>query len=250
MAFYTVVQNAVDVQSTSSGRSNNGSPSPNCFQGFYIMRPVTEEHDDKRRGESDPSSKKLETKNVVYEEVSLACYIPWASFEKPKILLRILQQTWKAKIADFEINPEGYAICSTDGYCNFDLKTSGVGVWFGKDHVANISEPLPVPGTSDRAELTAILYAIIAAKEAGLKKLLIRADSTYAKNCVTVWIPMWKRNNWRVMTRKRVQNLNEIRAIDLSFSHMDVDFKWVPMAENRDADQLAKAGAAESYGSK
>ncbi|CAG0919190.1 unnamed protein product [Notodromas monacha] len=200
MPFYAEEPKAVNVQSTSSGRSNNGSSLPiRVFSGLALVSQVTEVHDDdprhssschKRGVESDfvssyPSSKKLKTVNIV---------------DEPKIPPRILQQAQKAKISDFKFDTDGYAICYTDGSCVTNLKTSGVGVWFGKDHVANISEPLPVPGTSNRAELTAILYAIHAAKA---------ADET------------------------RVS-------------------KWISSDENGDADELAKAGAAESlriYGS-
>ncbi|CAG0919191.1 unnamed protein product [Notodromas monacha] len=267
MPFYAEEPKALDVQSTSSGRSNNGSSLPiRVLSGLVLVRQVTEVHDDdprhssgcqKREVESDfvsssyPSSKKLKTDNTVDEPTSCRVF-KCTAFEEPTIPSKILQQARKAKISDFKFDTDRYAICYTDGSCVTNLKTSGVGVWFGKDHVANISEPLPVPGTSNRAELTAILYAIHAAKEAGLKKLRIRTDSSYAKNCITVWMANWEDNDWKTTAGTAVLNQNEIRAIRRALSFVEVDFKWVSRAENGDADELAKAGADESlriYGS-
>ncbi|CAG0922121.1 unnamed protein product, partial [Notodromas monacha] len=108
----------------------------------------------------------------------------------------------------------------------------------------NISEPLSVPGTSNRAELTAVLYAIHIAKEAGLSKLEVRTDSKYAKNCVTVWLPKWKGNNWQTTANKDVLNQNEIRAIDEAFNYVEVKFKWIrghsKEKGNEAADRLAR----------
>ncbi|CAG0925089.1 unnamed protein product, partial [Notodromas monacha] len=207
---------------------------------------------EKRRAETDimSPSRIFRPDLVAREPESVVASAVRATYEKPKIPPKILEQARKAKVSDFTFTPDGFASCYTDGSCNTSLKTSGVGVWFGPDHVANISEPLAVPGTSNRAELTAVLYAIHVAKEAGLIKLEVRTDSTYAKNCVTVWLPNWRSNNWQTTAKEDVLNQNEIRAIDEACNYLEVKFKWIQAQSgekgNEAADRLARLGAAES----
>ncbi|CAG0925925.1 unnamed protein product, partial [Notodromas monacha] len=85
---------------------------------------------------------------------------------------------------------------------------------------------------------------------AGLSKLEVRTDSTYAKNCVTVWLPNWRSNNWQTTANEDVLNQNEIRAIDEACNHLEVKFKWIQAHSgeegNEAADRLARLGAAES----
>ncbi|CAG0922157.1 unnamed protein product [Notodromas monacha] len=210
---------------------------------------------EKRRADTDiisvePPSKIFRPDLVVREPESVVPSAVRATYEKPTIPPKILEQARKAKVSDFAFTPDGFAICYTDGSCNSSLKTSGVGVWFGPDHVANISEPLSVPGTFNRAELTAVLYAIHVAKEAGLSKLEVRTDSLYAKNCAAVWLPKWKQNNWQTTANKDVLNQKEIRAIDEAFNHVEVKFKLIRAfsgEEGREgADRLSRLGADES----
>ncbi|CAG0919550.1 unnamed protein product [Notodromas monacha] len=102
-------------------------------------------------------------------------------------------------------------------------------------------------GVHPGAELLAVLYAIHVAREAGLDMLEVRTDSRYAVNCLTQWLPTWKRNNWRTAAGTPVENKKEIRAIDEVRDHMDVRFEWTPGhsgdSGNSAADSLAKRGA-------
>ncbi|CAG0923210.1 unnamed protein product [Notodromas monacha] len=218
-------------------------------------RPTCSGSAEKRRAETDiisvdPPAKIFRLDLVFREAESVVASAVRATYEKPQIPPKILDQARKAKVSDFTFTLDGFAICYTDGSCITHLQISGVGVWFGKDHVANISEPLPVPGTSNRAELTAVLYAIHVAKEAGLSKLEVRTDSIYTKNCVTVWLPKWKGNNWQTTANKDVLNQNEIRAIDEAFNYVEVKFKWIQAHSgeegNEAADRLARLGVDKS----
>ncbi|CAG0923420.1 unnamed protein product [Notodromas monacha] len=162
----------------------------------------------------------------------------------------ILERARMANRNTFLYTHDGFAYCYADGSCMEPARNAGVGVWFGHNHIANISEPLSVPGTNNRAELLALLYAIHAAKASGLQCLEIRSDSKYAIQCVTDWLPKWKNNNWQTCACTSVENQVEIRAIDEARSNMNVRFEWVPGHSgdfgNGAADALAKAGATES----
>ncbi|CAG0922122.1 unnamed protein product [Notodromas monacha] len=169
---------------------------------------------------------------------------------------RVMDGAQRAYLASsrFYHTDDGYAYCYADGSCMEPVRNAGVGVWFGQDHLANVSEPLEVPGTNNRAELLALLYAIHAASGSGVQMIEIRSDSQYAINCVTIWLPNWKRNGWRTQSNHVVENQAEIRAIDdvrIDLQHsMHVRWKWVPGHSgdpgNDAADRLAKAGAAQS----
>ncbi|CAG0919549.1 unnamed protein product [Notodromas monacha] len=169
---------------------------------------------------------------------------------QPAIPLRILVQARLAEDDDFHFTEDGFAICYTDGSCMGRLRNAGVGVWFGNDHVANICEPLPIPGTNNKAELLAVLYAIHAARESGLDMLEVRTDSRYAIYSLTEWLPKWKSNNWLTTENTDVQNQGEIRAIDEVRNYMEVRFEWTPghagNSGNSAADSLAKRGAARA----
>ncbi|CAG0923209.1 unnamed protein product [Notodromas monacha] len=165
---------------------------------------------------------------------------------------RVLEGARRARsnMNSFFRNSNGVVCCYADGSCMEPERNAGVGVWFGPDNVANISEPLPVPGTNNRAELLALLYAIYAAKEAGLQQLVIRSDSQYAINCVTDYLPRWKSNSWRTMGGDDVQNQTEIRAIDGASVGISVKYEWVEGHAghhgNGEADALAKKAAEQS----
>lgn len=59
---------------------------------------------------------------------------------------------------------EGVPVVYTDGACSSNGRTgaaAGIGVYWGEEHVDNISEPLlNGPPTNNRAELTAVIKAI------------------------------------------------------------------------------------------
>ncbi|CAG0919548.1 unnamed protein product [Notodromas monacha] len=172
--------------------------------------------------------------------------------EHPQIPSRVLERARLAKADDYDFTPDGFAKCYTDGSCMGQVRNAGVGAWFGPQHVANISEPLPIPGTNNRAELMAVLYAVNAAKESGLNKVEIRTDSKYTIKCLTEWLPKWKQNNWQTAANTNVENQAEIRAIEKACSSIDVRFEWTEghsgNVGNEAADTLAKRGAAEALG--
>ncbi|CAG0920671.1 unnamed protein product [Notodromas monacha] len=92
---------------------------------------------EKRRAEIMSPSKIFRPDLVFREAESVVASAVRATYEKPTIPPKILEQGRKAKVSDFTFTPDGFASCYTDGSCNTSLKTSGVGVWFGPDHVAS-----------------------------------------------------------------------------------------------------------------
>jgi ribonuclease HI len=66
----------------------------------------------------------------------------------------------------------------TDGSCNLQTKAAGAGVFFGTDDPRNITSEVPGVQTSQRAELYAVLLALIACRQ--MKKVTVATDSRYA----------------------------------------------------------------------
>jgi ribonuclease HI len=71
----------------------------------------------------------------------------------------------------------------TDGSCldqaNKVKRVAGVGVFVGKDHPKNVSEPLEGAQTNQRAELKAMIRGLQVARELGFKHVRLFTDSTY-----------------------------------------------------------------------
>ena len=138
-----------------------------------------------------------------------------------------------------------------DGACPSNGRAearAGIGVYFGGDDPRNVSLPLgPGPQTNQRAELAAILAALIsfshaddaaaaaaAAAAGGLgakgertlkrernegqtkeQELHLYCDSNYAVQCVGPWADRWEANGWRTTGGTSVSNADIIKAVRL-----------------------------------
>ncbi|KAL8269925.1 hypothetical protein Esti_006155 [Eimeria stiedai] len=122
---------------------------------------------------------------------------------------------------------------------------AGLGVYFGDDDPRNVSLPLASgPQTNQRAELAAILAALISFAHAddsaaaagkgrgGLKRpskvereqqLHVHCDSNYAINCVGPWADRWESNGWRTAGGSPVVNADLIKAVRLMLKRRQQD---------------------------
>lgn len=140
----------------------------------------------------------------------------------------------------------------TDGGCYNNggpNAAAGIGVFWGPGDPRNVGEPLPGHlHSSQRGELGAALRALNDTahfRETGTA-LLIITDSMYTINCVTAWLPNWKRNGWRSFTGSPVLNRDLIMAIDAARQGRVVNFKHVRghrgIYGNENSDILASKG--------
>ncbi|KFY88259.1 hypothetical protein V500_06449 [Pseudogymnoascus sp. VKM F-4518 (FW-2643)] len=106
----------------------------------------------------------------------------------------------------------------------------------------------PCP-TNQRAELTAIIRGLRMAvnKNSTLQNrpcldVKIYSDSTYAVNCMTLWIDTWRRNGWRTYEGTPVLNQDLIiqahELHDFLRELGNLNYYWILRGENREADQL------------
>ncbi|KAF9270840.1 hypothetical protein L218DRAFT_952907 [Marasmius fiardii PR-910] len=92
--------------------------------------------------------------------------------------------------------PERYEdlVVYCDGACKNNgtgKSTAGIGVWWGDNDKRNLCERCPGTQTNNCAELVAIVRALEQASIDVKRRLVIMTDSTYAKDCLTVWIKKW-----------------------------------------------------------
>ncbi|KAL2720879.1 ribonuclease H1-like isoform X1 [Vespula squamosa] len=147
------------------------------------------------------------------------------------------------------VGKEDYIDVYTDGACSSNGRRgaqAGIGVWFGDDHPLNVSKPVVGRATNNMAEIQAVTVAARQAKKAGITKLKINTDSKFLINCITNWMPKWKRNGWKTATNKPVINKTELLEMEAALKSLDV--KWnhvnghVGIYGNEMADKLARQG--------
>lgn len=141
-----------------------------------------------------------------------------------------------------------------DGACKNNGKSNavgGVGVWFGKDHISNVSEPLiGERQTNIRAELTAAIRTIEQVNEHyGFDKAIaIHTDSEYTINCITNWIKKWKVNGWKTTKKVEIANKDLIQLLDSLICDRNGTVNWhfvkghSGIEGNECSDKLANMG--------
>jgi ribonuclease HI len=104
--------------------------------------------------------------------------------------------------------------------------------------------------TNNRMELTAPIKAL----ESLTRPVTVRiyTDSTYVRNGITSWVPMWKANGWRTAAKKPVKNEDLWRKLDEVAARHHAEWHWVKghsgHPENERADRLAVKGLEEAVG--
>eukprot|EP00914_Ancora_sagittata_P022943 GHVO01045566.1.p1 GENE.GHVO01045566.1~~GHVO01045566.1.p1 ORF type:complete len:301 (+),score=36.83 GHVO01045566.1:39-941(+) len=103
----------------------------------------------------------------------------------------------------------------TDGSCRFNghsgRATAGWGVFFDDDDHRNSSGVVPGLQTNQRAELFAILMALLIMKEED-GVLVIHTDSIYSIRCLTCWYDKWESRDWQTSMNESVKNQELIKT--------------------------------------
>ncbi|MDY6847488.1 MAG: ribonuclease HI [Chloroflexota bacterium] len=95
--------------------------------------------------------------------------------------------------------------------------------------------------TNNRMELRAALEALRALTEPC--RVVLYTDSEYLKKGITLWMPNWKRRNWRRKGGK-LANVDLWMKLDEEIARHDVHWRWVKSHSgntlNERVDQLAR----------
>ena len=102
-------------------------------------------------------------------------------------------------------------------------------------------------GTNNQGELMAVLDLFRSTAHVPQEDLLILCDSQYVINCITKWMPGWKRKGWRKADGKPVLNVDLLKDIDQAIVGRKYTFEWVKGHAGHDlneaADERARAVA-------
>ncbi|XP_015174957.1 PREDICTED: ribonuclease H1 [Polistes dominula] len=149
------------------------------------------------------------------------------------------------------IKSESYTDVYTDGACSlngYKGARAGIGVWFDAPHLKHLNLAKPVIGraTNNRAEIQAVMMAARQAKKAGIKRLRICTDSKFLINCITKWMPKWKRNGWLTASKNPVINKEELLEMEKELESLQIIWKHVRghsgVFGNEMADKYARIG--------
>lgn len=80
--------------------------------------------------------------------------------------------------------------------------------------------------TNNQAELMAVL-SLLTETAGTTEPLHVLCDSQYVINCLTKWMPGWKRKGWKKADGKPVLNRDLIEQLDAALSGRKVTFEWV-----------------------
>ncbi|WP_077490794.1 ribonuclease HI family protein [Sinomonas mesophila] len=102
-------------------------------------------------------------------------------------------------------------------------------------------------GTNNQGELMAVLDLFRATAHLPEEPLRILCDSQYVINCVTKWMPGWKKRGWKKADGKPVLNVDLLHQIDAELAGRTYTFEWVKghagHTLNEAADERARACA-------
>ena len=114
----------------------------------------------------------------------------------------------------------------TDGACSGN---PGIGGW-GVVILINDNDPIFLNGgeiqtTNNRMELTATIKALKYFKEHQLITLI--TDSKYVKDGIESWIANWKKNGWRMTSKKPVKNKELWVELDSQIAKHNITWNWI-----------------------
>lgn len=98
-------------------------------------------------------------------------------------------------------------------------------------------------GTNNQGELMAVLDLFRATEHVAEEPLRILCDSQYVINCVTKWMPGWKRKGWRKADGKPVLNVDLLERIDEAIAGRRYTFEWVKGHAGHDLNEAADVRA-------
>jgi ribonuclease HI len=98
-------------------------------------------------------------------------------------------------------------------------------------------------GTNNQGELMAVLDLFRSTAHRADEPLLILCDSQYVINCVSKWMPGWKRKGWRKADGKAVLNVDLLKDIDAAIRGRNYSFEWVKGHAGHDLNEAADVRA-------
>ena len=95
-------------------------------------------------------------------------------------------------------------------------------------------------------ELMAVLDLFRSTAHIPEEPLHILCDSQYVINCITKWMPGWKRKGWRKADGKPVLNVDLLKDIDAAIVGRKYTFEWVKGHAGHDLNEAADDRARDA----
>lgn len=139
----------------------------------------------------------------------------------------------------------------TDGSC---LGNPGPGGFAALIHIGDTQREVSgeaLKTTNSRMELMAAIIGLELVLEPSFIKLY--SDSAYVIDGISIWIPGWKKRNWRTYKGARVKNTDLWKRLEAAAARHLVHWRHVPghsgHPENEHVDRLAREAAmrAKTY---
>ena len=101
-------------------------------------------------------------------------------------------------------------------------------------------------GTNNMGELQAVLELFRATEHLPEEELKILCDSQYAINCISKWMPGWKKKGWKKADGKPVLNQDILKELDQAIAGRKYTFEWVKGHAGHDLNEAADDRARDA----
>jgi ribonuclease HI len=128
----------------------------------------------------------------------------------------------------------------TDGSCETQTKLGGWAAVLQCGEHQRVLQGSATDTTVNAMELTAVVQALNALKQAGSSVQLL-TDSNYVVRGVNEWLSDWIKRGWKNARGEQVANLYLWQQLKTLLDQHTVTLIWIPRGQNAQADELAQS---------
>ncbi|OGT38432.1 MAG: ribonuclease HI [Gammaproteobacteria bacterium RIFCSPHIGHO2_12_FULL_37_14] len=116
-------------------------------------------------------------------------------------------------------------IIYTDGACRGNPGPGGWGALLRYGHREKTLSGAESFTTNNRMELLAAINALSVLNMPC--KIELHTDSKYLQQGISVWLPQWKKQNWKKSDKKIVKNADLWQRLDTATQRHEISWHWV-----------------------
>jgi len=131
-------------------------------------------------------------------------------------------------------------IIHTDGSCETQKRLGGWAAVLSCGEHQRALQGSATDTTVNAMELTAVIQALKALKQAGSSVQLF-SDSNYVVRGVNEWLSDWIKRGWKNARGEQVANLDLWQQLQAVLERHTVTLTWIPRGQNAQADELAQS---------
>lgn len=131
-------------------------------------------------------------------------------------------------------------IIHTDGSCETQTRLGGWAAVLQCGEHQRVLQGSGSDTTVNAMELTAVIEALKALKQAGSTVQLF-TDSNYVVRGVNEWLNEWLKRSWKNARGEQVANLDLWQMLKTLLEQHKVTLTWIPRGQNAQADELAQS---------